>query len=166
MSDRIEVSHGFGAAYDKDSRILILGSFPSVKSREEGFYYANPRNRLWTVLAAIAGVKEPVTIDEKLNFLQLNRIALYDVIESCTIEGSSDSSIADAVPADLGPVLAGSSVGTRIYCNGAKAYELYRRYQEPRTGIEAVRLPSTSPANAGTGTNELIRIWSELIGRI
>ena len=166
MSGRATFDHGFGPFYDADSRILILGSFPSVKSREVSFYYGHPQNRFWKVLAAIAGEEPPVTLGDKQAFLQWNRIALYDVIQSCSIEGSADSSIGDVVVTDLRPILAGSAVGSRIYVNGGKAHQLYMKYQYPQLGIEAVRLPSTSPANAAMSLDRLIAEWSARIGRL
>ncbi|MBR0374293.1 MAG: DNA-deoxyinosine glycosylase [Mogibacterium sp.] len=166
MGARATFDHGFGPFYDMDSRILILGSFPSVKSRAASFYYGHPQNRFWKVMAAIAGETAPVTLPDKQAFLRRNHIALYDVIQSCSIEGSSDSSIADVVVTDLRPVLAGSSVGMRIYTNGGKAHELYMKYQYPQLGIEAIRLPSTSPANAAMSLDRLIAAWSARIGSL
>ncbi|MGI6212049.1 MAG: DNA-deoxyinosine glycosylase [Anaerovoracaceae bacterium] len=162
---RETLSHGFGPFYDPGSRILILGSFPSVKSREQNFYYGHPRNRFWRVLSTLFDARVPETVDEKKAFLTSCHIALYDVIEQCSICGSSDSSIRDVVPADLSPILSGSQVGSRIYTNGARAYELYRKHLYPRNGIEAVKLPSTSPANAAYSLDDLVRIWSEKIER-
>jgi hypoxanthine-DNA glycosylase len=166
MGGRSAFDHGFGPFYDENSRILILGSFPSVRSREAAFYYGHPQNRFWKVMAAIAGEEPPTDQEAKKAFLLRNRIALYDVIERCTIEGSQDSSIADVTVTDLGPVLAGSAVGTRIFTNGAKAHELYMKYQYPQLAIEAVRLPSTSPANAAMSLERLIAEWSARIGRL
>jgi len=163
MAERTREEHGFGPYYDSESEILILGSFPSVKSREQSFYYGHPRNRFWAVLATLNGENVPENLDEKKEFLTRNHIALYDVIESCSIAGSSDSSISDVVATDLSPVLSGSSVGDRIYTNGSKAYELYMKYQYPKLGIEAVKLPSTSPANAAMSLDKLIQKWKELV---
>ena len=158
--------HGFGPFCDAESRILILGSFPSVRSREQGFYYAHPQNRFWKVLAALAGTDVPGTLEEKKRFLTRHHIALYDVIERCRSEGSSDSSITDVQVTDLRPILQMSAVDGRIYVNGGKAAELYDRYQLPRLEIEAIRLPSTSPANARFSLEDLIRIWESRIGKI
>lgn len=164
MPPRIFLSHGFGPFYNEDSRVLILGSFPSVKSREQGFFYGHPRNRFWAVLAAVCGEEMPRTLEEKKAFLLRNGIALYDVIESCSIVGSSDSSIRDVVPADLRPILEESRVGSQIFTNGGKAAALYARYLYPALGIPAVSLPSTSPANAAASLSALTERWREALG--
>lgn len=155
-------SHGFGPVYDEKSRILILGSFPSVKSREEGFFYGHPRNRFWKILAAVCNEPEPVTIEEKKQFLLKNGIALYDVIEECEIVGSSDSSIRNVIPADLNPILEVSQISA-VYTNGRLAGKLYRKYQEPVTGLPCVELPSSSPANAAFSLEKLTGIWQETL---
>ena len=160
---RQQLQHGFGPFYREDSRVLILGSFPSVKSREAQFYYGHPQNRFWPVIAALCGVETPQTREEKEWLLAAHRIALYDVIESCTIVGSSDSSIEDVIVTDLSPILAGSKVGDRIFTNGAKAWQLYMRYTRPLIGLPAVKLPSTSPANAACRLDRLIREWGEAL---
>jgi hypoxanthine-DNA glycosylase len=157
------LSHGFGPFYTPESRILILGSFPSVKSREQSFFYGHPRNRFWPVLAAVLGDKTPATTEEKHEFLHRHQIALYDVIESCSIVGSADSSIQNVIPADLLPILEGSRVGTRIFTNGGKAAALYRRYLYPSLGIPAVSLPSTSPANAAASLQRLTEAGHEVL---
>lgn len=164
--DGVRVEHGFGPVYDEDSRILILGSVPSVKSREQSFYYGHPRNRFWKVIASLCGADVPDDVEGRKKFLLSRHIALYDVIESCIIKGSSDSSIKDVVVTDLGPILWGSRIGSSIFTNGGKAYELYRRYMLPLNGIEAVKLPSTSPANAAFSLDELTNIWRGKIGGI
>ena len=158
-------SHGFGPVYDEKSRILILGSFPSVKSREEGFFYGHPRNRFWKILAAVCNEPEPVTIEEKKQFLLKNGIALYDVIEECEIVGSSDSSIRNVIPADLNPVLEVSQISA-VYTNGRLAGKLYRKYQEPVTGLPCVELPSSSPANAAFSLEKLTGIWQEVLPQL
>ena len=137
--------HPIAPVYDAHSRILILGSFPSVKSREAMFFYGHPRNRFWTVVSTLLKVEEPVTVDEKKAVLLNSHIALWDVIASCDIYGSSDSSIKNAVPNDIGFIIKNSKI-KRIFTNGATADKLYKKYILPATGIEAVRLPSTSPA--------------------
>ncbi len=159
--ERQYLEHGFGPFYRPDSRLLILGSFPSVKSREVSFYYGHPRNRFWPLLARLCSEPIPVLTEEKKAFLERNRIALYDVIESCSIEGSSDSSIRDVIPADLRPILQNSRVGDQIFTNGATASSLFRRYLSPSLGIMSVQLPSTSPANAACSLDRLAELWGE-----
>lgn len=157
--ERQYLEHGFGPFYRADSRLLILGSFPSVKSREAQFFYGHPQNRFWPLLARLCREARPVTLEEKRSFLERNHIALYDVIERCSIVGSSDSSIREVEPADLRPILAAGQIGGRIYTNGGTAARLYRRYLYPRLGIEAVALPSTSPANAACSLDTLAERW-------
>lgn len=152
------VSHTFTPVWDERSRILILGSFPSVRSREQGFYYGHPQNRFWKVLAAVTGGSVPQTIEEKRAFLLEQRIAIWDVIDSCEIQGSSDSSIRNVVPSDIAGLLRDSGI-LRVYVNGGKAAELYEKYTLPVTGIPAVKLPSTSPANAAWSLERLIAAW-------
>ena len=151
-------THPFPPLYDRESRILILGSFPSVKSREQLFFYGHPRNRFWMTLASVLSEPVPVTIEEKKAFLKENHIALWDVIKSCRIRGSSDSSIRDVVPNDLSEILSGSSI-RQIYCNGGISWNYYHRYQEKKTGLAAIKLPSTSPANAAWSLDRLVREW-------
>lgn len=155
--------HGFGPEYDERSKILILGSFPSVKSREQAFYYGHPQNRFWKVLAALAGAEVPAGVEEKKAFLHAHHIAVYDAIESCTIKGSSDSSIRDVIPADIRPILNGSEIGSRIFTNGRKAGQMYKKYILPETGIPSHDLPSTSPANAAWTLDKLIAEWGKWI---
>ena len=158
---RVFLSHGFGPFYRPDSALLILGSFPSVKSRESQFFYGHPRNRFWAVLAALCGEPVLVSTEEKAAFLARNRIALYDVIERCSIQGSADSSIRDVEPADLRPILAGSRVGEHIFVNGGTAFRLYEAHIRPVLGLSAVKLPSTSPANAAWSLERLIQDWGK-----
>lgn len=159
MEDEI-LSHTFGPVYDENSKILILGSFPSVKSRETGFYYGHPQNRFWKVLAGILHEEVPATIEDKKHMLFEHRIALWDVVESCRIRGSSDTSIRDVKVNDFSAILRCSKIES-IYANGGKAWELYHKYGEKKTGIEAVKLPSTSPANAAWGLEKLCTEWKE-----
>lgn len=156
------LTHTFEPIYDKDSRILILGSFPSVKSRENHFYYGHPQNRFWKVIAGVTGKPVPVSIEEKKKLLLSSHIAIWDVIASCSIHGSSDSSIRDVVVNDFTQVLADSRIQT-IYVNGNKAYELYHKYAEPTTGIPAIKLPSTSPANAAWSVERLCGDWKQIL---
>ena len=155
------VEHGFGPVYDKESRILILGSFPSVKSREQAFYYGHPQNRFWKVLAALADTEVPQTVAEKKAWLYAHHIAIYDVIEACDIEGSSDSSIRNVVPADIGTILEESKV-KHIFTNGKTAGKLYRRYQAKSCDLPMTELPSTSPANAAYTLDKLIAAWQTI----
>ena len=152
------VKHEISPVYDKDSKILILGSFPSVKSRECGFFYGHPQNRFWKVVAGVLEVNVPTTIEEKKAMLLEHHIALWDVIASCTITGSRDSRIKDVVPNDFSDILRTASI-ERIYANGAAAWKLYNKYAKDQTGIEAVKLPSTSPANAAFRLERLIENW-------
>ncbi len=156
------IIHPIDPVYDENSRILILGSFPSVKSREQGFFYGHPQNRFWRVLAGIIGCDVPITIDEKKRFLLENNIALWDVIHSCEIEGSADSSIKNAVPNDIGDMIAKSNIQC-VFTNGKTADKLYKQYIEPRINFKAVCLPSTSPANAAWSLERLIEYWGKEI---
>ena len=149
--------HTIAPVYDENSRILILGSFPSVKSRETAFFYGHPQNRFWRVLAAVLGEETPQTAAEKKSLLLRHGVALWDVIASCDIAGSSDASITNVVPNDLSRILDAAPV-RRIFCNGGTAYRFYRRYDEAAWG-KAEALPSTSPANARTGVQALTERW-------
>ncbi|MBM6829568.1 DNA-deoxyinosine glycosylase [Anaerotignum lactatifermentans] len=154
----IEVVHTFPPIFDKNSRLLILGTVPSVKSREKDFYYGHPRNRFWPLLAFLCGEEPPETKEEKTKLLLRHGIALYDVVERCTITGSSDSSIRNVVPVDLRPIL--SQTGNiPIFVNGATAARLYKKFLYAQTGIAAVSLPSTSPANAAWTMERLREAW-------
>ncbi|WP_434311515.1 DNA-deoxyinosine glycosylase [Hominifimenecus sp. rT4P-3] len=154
------VIHEIDPVFDAASRILILGSFPSVKSREGQFFYHHPQNRFWAVLSRVLGVQKPETIEQKRAFLLQNKIAVWDVIASCDIEGSSDSSIRNVVPNDLSRILAQSEV-CQIFVNGKTAARLYQKYCEQQTGRPALTLPSTSPANAAWSLERLIEAWRE-----
>ena len=156
------IVHSFEPVYDKDSEILILGTLPSVKSRENNFYYGHKQNRFWKVLATLLKEPAPETIEEKKVMLLAHRIALWDVIQSCDIKGSSDSSIKNVQPTDIGMILEKTNV-TQIYANGNKAGQLYKRYQFPVTGIEATVLPSTSPANAAWSLARLCEAWKTIL---
>ena len=155
------LEHPFPPLYDAQSRVLILGSFPSVKSREVSFFYGHPQNRFWRVLARLLDCPVPQTIDEKSALLHTRHIALWDVIASCRIEGSSDSSIREAVPTDLTPILKTAPI-RQIFCNGATSYRLYCKYIEPKSGFHARKLPSTSPANAACSVERLTQQWKIL----
>lgn len=155
------IIHPFPALFDSDSEILILGSFPSVKSRENNFFYGHPQNRFWKVTSSVFSQPCPSSIPEKKEFLLKNKIALWDVIKSCEIENSSDSSIKDVIPNDLQFILKNSHV-KKIFTNGKTADKYYRKYQKCITGIDSVCLPSTSPANAAFGIDRLIQEWSAI----
>lgn len=156
------VKHEFEPVYDDESRILILGTFPSVKSREQNFYYGHPQNRFWKVVAYICEENPPQSVDEKKLMLLRHKIALWDVIAECDIYGSSDSSIKNVVPNDLSEVLKNSAIN-KIYANGAKAYELYMKYSYPAVLRNIIKLPSTSPANAAFSMDRLIEEWKKIL---
>lgn len=158
MSEYETHTHTFAPVFDQNSRVLILGTFPSVKSREQQFYYGHPQNRFWKVLAALTDSPLPVSVPEKKELLLSNGIAVWDVIASCAIIGSSDTSIKDVVPADVPSLLSGSAV-ERIYGKGAKACQLYDRYLLPKTNMPIHKLPSTSPANAAYSLERLLESW-------
>ncbi len=164
--DYEHVTHTFGPVFDAHSKILILGSVPSVKSREQQFYYGHPQNRFWKVISAVFDESVPVTIEEKKAFLLRNRIALWDVVESCDIIGSSDSSIRNVKANDMETILGEADIRA-IFVNGGKAYELFVKYcgqyvqkDKPRL----VKLPSTSPANAAWSYDRLQNTWKSEIG--
>ncbi len=156
--ENLRIDHPFPPLYDQNAEILILGSFPSVKSREEKFFYGHPQNRFWKTVAGVLSEPVPKTIEEKKNFLYQNHIALWDVIGSCEIVGSSDSSIKNVIPNDLSPLFDAADIKA-VFCNGAKAFSYYETYQEKETGIKAIRLPSTSPANAAYTPKRLTESW-------
>ena len=155
------IIHPIKPHYDENSKILILGSFPSVKSRETGFFYGHPQNRFWRVTAAVFDTDVPITIEEKKTFLTSHNIALWDVIASCEIKGSADSTIRDVTPNDLSVILDNSNV-RKIFVNGKTALGYYEKYTELKTGIKAICLPSTSPANAAWSFDRLIDAWQQI----
>lgn len=157
MSEKL--LHTIPPVYDSNSHVLILGSFPSVKSREAQFFYGHRQNRFWRVLTDVLGWKHiPETVEEKKRLLLESNIALWDVIGSCEIVGSSDASIREVVPNDISVILQSADI-EKIYCNGGKAFELYNKYILPVIGREAAKLPSTSPANAAKNLDALIAEW-------
>lgn len=153
------MKHTIDPVYNEQSQILILGSFPSVKSREQQFFYGHKQNRFWKVLAGVLGCDVPQSVEEKKAILLSHHIAVWDVIQSCEIEGSSDASIRDVVPNDLTRILNTADIRA-IYTNSGKAHELYGKYIEPVNKIAAQKLPSTSPANAGYSLERLLAAWS------
>ncbi len=152
------IVHPIPPLFDENSKTLILGSFPSVKSREAAFFYGHPQNRFWSVLATIYGVEKPKSVEEKKKLVLENNLALWDVIASCEIVGSSDSSISDVTANDLSIIINNSKV-ERIFVNGKTAEKYYNKYTYPKTGIKAVCLPSTSPANAAWSLEKLSEAW-------
>ena len=161
MSERI--LHPFPPLFDSESRTLILGSFPSVKSREAMFFYGHPQNRFWRLTALLCHEDTPQTIEEKSSLILRHHLALWDSIQSCTITGSSDSSVRDVVPNDL-RVIFDNSKTERVFCNGALSHKMYMKYIYPQTGIAAVKLPSTSPANAAYSLERLAESWRVIMG--
>lgn len=153
------IIHSIPPVYDENSRVLILGTMPSPKSRRVNFFYGNPQNRFWRVLAAVRGEELPCSSEEKTSFLLNNRIALWDTLSSCDIAGAADSSIKNAVPNDLSLILDKADI-KMIFTTGKTAYRYYCRYQLEKTGIEAVCLPSPSPANAKMSLEKLIEEYS------
>ena len=155
-------THPFQPIFDKNSKILILGSFPSVVSRKFGFYYANPQNRFWRVLAQILNAPLPASTDEKINFLLAHRIAIYDAAISCEIKGSSDAKMTAVAPANLEPIFKTANI-TQVYANGGKAHEICEKHLKTQilnaTGKEPIKLPSTSPANANFSFERLVQEW-------
>lgn len=153
----------FKPIFDKNSKILILGSFPSIVSRKLGFYYANPQNRFWRVLAGILNAPLPTSTDEKINFLLACRIAIYDAAISCEIKGSSDAKMTAVEPANLEPIFSGAHIA-QVFSNGGKAHEICEKYLKTQilnaTGKEPVKLPSTSPANANFSFERLVQEWT------
>lgn len=153
-----QISHPFLPFYDGNSTVLILGSFPSVASRSDGFYYGHPRNRFWKVLAKVFNDSVPEQTDSKKAFLTRHRIALYDSIQSCMIQGSSDSSIRNVFPSDIKSIVQHSQV-KKIFANGKTAEKFFLKYQSPELCQMLKTLPSTSPANAVFSTDRLAEAW-------
>jgi len=156
------VEHPIKPVYDKNSKVLILGSFPSVKSREANFFYGHPQNRFWKVLAAVFEADVPVTVEEKRAFLLAHGVAVWDVIKSCDIVGSSDSSIKNVVPNDLREILNNADI-RQIFVNGKTAEQYYKKYIEKEIGKKAICLPSTSPANAAWSVEKLVAEWKQIL---
>ena len=159
------IAHPIPPVWNRDSRVLILGSFPSVRSRETGFFYGHPQNRFWRVIAAATENDIPVTIEDKKNLLLSSKIALWDVIAECEITGSADSSIKNAVPNDLTVILSNADI-KKIFVNGKTAEKYYNKYIRDSLGREAVCLPSTSPANAAWTAEKLIEEWKRQINGV
>jgi len=157
------VTHEFAPIADQDTKILILGSFPSVKSREQSFYYGHPQNRFWKLLASVLECDVPMTIEEKKVMLKVHGIGVWDVIESCDIRGSSDSSIRNVIPAKIPELLSDFPNIRAVFVNGRLAEKLYKKYIYPETGIRSIPLPSTSPANAAYSLERLQEHWKKIL---
>lgn len=156
------VIHPFEPVFDATSRVLILGSFPSVKSRDNHFYYGHPQNRFWKLMARLLSSPVPQDIPHKRELLLTNHIALWDVLASCDIVGSADVTIKNPKPNDIGRILARSQVEA-VFCNGAKSHQLFGRLVAPKLGVSAGVLPSTSPANAQYSLDRLEAVWREML---
>ena len=162
MSGAARLCHPFPPLFDAQSRVLILGSFPSVRSREQRFFYGHPQSRFWPMLAAVYGEPVPVSVPEKRALVLRHGLALWDVIASCEIEGSSDASIRSVVPNDLGRIFDACDIRL-VCCNGTRSHQLYGRTIEPHVNRPAVCLPSTSPANARWTLAALTAAWSAVL---
>lgn len=156
------IIHEISPVFDARSRVLVLGTMPSPKSRETGFYYGHPQNRFWRVMASILKSPLPQTIEEKQVLMLENGVALWDVLRACTIEGAGDASIRDAVPNDIAPILHAADIRA-IFTTGTKAYALYNRHIRPAVGREAILLPSTSPANCAQSLEDLCRRYTTIL---
>ena len=161
MAEYTHIKRTFGSVFDENSKLLILGSFPSVKSREVNFYYGHPQNRFWRVLARVLACEMPTDIDGKRALLLSQGVALWDTLEECDIVGSSDSSIKNAVPVDILRVLNAAEI-RNIYCNGATSFSLFMKYLYPVCGVTPIKLPSTSPANAAWTEDRLFDEWIKI----
>ncbi len=158
MSKHQTIIHPLLPLFQADAKILILGSFPSVKTREYGFFYGHPKNRFWPLLERIFEEETGADIEERREFLLKHHIAAYDVIYQCDIIGSSDASIQNVIPSDLSPIFKAADI-KHVFCNGGTSYRYYQKYQEKKTGIAAIQLPSTSPANARASMDDLYNQW-------
>lgn len=163
--ETVHVVHPFPPLFSAESRILVLGSFPSIKSREQGFFYGHRQNRFWPMLARVYGEPVPdwADIPAKKALALSHSLALWDTIYACDITGSSDASVQNAVPIDIARITSAAPI-ERVLCNGSLSGRLYQRHLEPVTGIPALVMPSTSPANAAVSLDELIRRWGEALG--
>ena len=151
--------HPIAPVWNENARILILGSFPSVRSREAGFYYAHPQNRFWPLMARLYGEPVPQTTEERRTFALRHGIALWDSIQSCMITGSSDASIRDAKPNDIAGLVSQTGI-ERIFCNGQQSWRMFQKYCSESCTMQAIPLPSTSPANAAWTLDRLAEAWT------
>ncbi|MBO4365435.1 MAG: DNA-deoxyinosine glycosylase, partial [Eggerthellaceae bacterium] len=161
MAELERIVHSIPPTYDERSRVLMLGSLPSPKSRETGYNYGHPQNRFWKVLATLANEPVPTTNERKRDFCLRHHIALWDVVGECQIEGASDASIRDAKPNPLWEITQAAPIEA-VFCTGAKSHELYGKLCEERVGIPAVKLPSTSPANAACSMDQLLESYAQV----
>ena len=157
-----KVTHDFQPIYNEESRILMLGTMPSPKSREVGFYYGHPRNRFWKVVSEVCGENLPETKEEKIDFALRNKIAVWDVLAGCEIKGAEDASIKNPVANDMNIIIKSADIKA-IFATGQKAAQLYRRYCQKETGIEIICLPSTSPANCSISYEKLFEAYQEIL---
>ena len=162
MAEPQRVGPGFAPVASPRSHVLILGSFPSAKSREVGFYYGHPQNRFWPLMAHLLGQPIPETIEQKKALILQNGLALWATVCCCTITGASDASIRDVQPNDIA-MLCRTYPIEKIYCNGAASFRVYQKYAQEQTGITAEKLPSTSPANAAWRMERLQTAWAQVI---
>ena len=156
------ILHPLKPLYNKDSKILILGSFPSVKTREYGFFYGHPQNRFWPIMEGLFNQTLSTNIDERRYFLLNHHIAVYDSIYQCDIIGSSDASIQNVIPTDLAIIFKNANI-QQVFCNGATSYKYYQKYHAKKSGIKGIKLPSTSPANARYRLEDLLEEWRQIL---
>ncbi len=156
------VTHPFAPIYNSSSQILILGSIPSVRSRENNFFYGHPQNRFWKVLSALLNCETPETVEQKTQMLLDNHIAIWDTVAKCDISGSSDASIKNVVPTDISPIISGANIRA-VFTNGATSQKYFNRFQAKALNIQAIVLPSTSPANASKNLEKLIEAWKVIL---
>jgi len=157
-----QVTHDFEPIFNKDSRILMLGTMPSPKSREVGFYYGHPRNRFWKVVSDVCGESLPETKEEKIAFALRNKIAVWDVLAGCEIKGAEDASIRNPVANDMNLILKNADIRA-VFATGQKAAQLYKKYCKPQTGMEIITLPSTSPANCSVSYEKLFEAYEMIL---
>ncbi|MSB11298.1 DNA-deoxyinosine glycosylase [Finegoldia sp. BIOML-A1] len=156
------IVHPLKPLYDENSKILILGSFPSVKTREYGFFYGHPQNRFWKLMERLFDVDLDVSIEDRKRFLLEHNIAVYDSIYQCDIIGSSDSSIKNVVPSDLKEIVDYADIN-HVFCNGTASFKCFEEYHAKNLGVEATKLPSTSPANARYRLDDLEKEWKVIL---
>lgn len=157
-----QVTHDFEPIFNKESRILMLGTMPSPKSREVGFYYGHPRNRFWKVVSDVCGEALPETKEEKIAFALLNKIAVWDVLAGCEIKGAEDASIRNPVANDMNLILQHADIRA-VFATGQKAAQLYKKHCQPLTGMEIITLPSTSPANCSVSYEKLFEAYEMIL---